>query len=82
MGRRSLHRAGATSEEAECIAQRYIAVDEMLHRQNAEVIGCWRSRILEVLQTVFENYDCNYGINWETIRATALDMKRLDELEN
>jgi len=37
---------------------------------------------LEVLQTVFENHDCNYGINWETIRATALDMKRLDEIGN
>jgi len=35
---------------------------------------------LEVLQTVFENHDCNYGINWETIRATALDMERLAQL--
>jgi len=37
---------------------------------------------LEVLHTVFENHDCNYGINWETIRATALDMERLDEIGN
>ncbi len=37
---------------------------------------------LEVLQTVFENHDCNYGISWETIRATALDLKHLDAFEN
>jgi len=37
---------------------------------------------LEVLQTVFENHDCNYGISWETIRATALDLKHLDDFEN
>jgi len=54
----------------------------MAEWQEVEIDAISDETALKVLQTVFENHDRNYGINWETIRVTALDMERLDELGN
>jgi len=56
--------------------------DTMAEWHEVEIDAISDETALEVLQTVFEQHDCNFGINWGTIRVTALDMKRLDEIGN
>jgi len=56
--------------------------DTMAEWHEVEIDVISDETALEVLHTVFEQHDCNFGITWETIRVTALDMERLDEIGN
>ncbi len=51
----------------------------MAEWKEVEVNAISEQAALEVLHTVFKNHDCNYGISWETIRATICDSEQLND---